>query len=179
MNYRSQTRLTIKNGYPLFGQTNFCTHFLNLVFLKNWSHYGISSVRLDKDPVPKSAFKTKHRSLELTVLLFSLTNARGFFMCTMAEMFSEFLNKFLIFLSYTYIKWDMEWTTIEYSRESWNAFNESYSMEIWIEGNTMYTQNDIDHWEWWLPVWYLLKYVTRYDSLSSKLIDWFSEMIFP
>ena len=58
---------------------------------------GYHQIRLDKYAIPKTAIKTKYGSFELTVLQFGLTNAFGFFMSSMNEISSDFMNKFMIF----------------------------------------------------------------------------------
>ena len=62
-------------------------------------------IRLDKDAIRESVFKTKYESFELSVLLFGLTYTSCFFMSTINEIFSDFIDKFMIFIlmKYSYI----------------------------------------------------------------------------
>ena len=57
---------------------------------------GYHQIRLDKDIIAKTAFKTMYGSFEITILPFSLTNAPSFFMSTMNDILSDFIDKFMI-----------------------------------------------------------------------------------
>ena len=95
--YRALNRLTVKNGYPfplideLLDSLREAKYFSKIDLIM-----GNHQIRLDKDAIPKTAFKAKYEAFELIVLPFSPTNVTGFFMSTMNEIFSDFIDKFFI-----------------------------------------------------------------------------------
>ena len=64
---------------------------------------GYHQIRLEEDTVLKTAFKTKYGSFEVPVPLFSLTNAPGFLMSALNEIFSGSINRFMIFVLKIYL----------------------------------------------------------------------------
>lgn len=57
---------------------------------------GYHQNRMTKDSIEKTAFRTKYGSFEFVVLPFGLTNAPGFFMRLMNDIFAEYLDRFVI-----------------------------------------------------------------------------------
>jgi hypothetical protein len=52
-------------------------------------------LRIKKEDIPKTTFKTRFGHYEFTVLLFGLKNAPGVFMSLMNGLFREYLYKFV------------------------------------------------------------------------------------
>ena len=97
IDYRALNRLTVKNSYPLprvddlLDQLNSAKYYSKIDLLM-----GYHQIRLSPDSIPKTAFRTKYGSFEFLVLPFGLTNAPGFFMTLMNEVFSDYIDKFMI-----------------------------------------------------------------------------------
>ncbi|GJZ76968.1 putative reverse transcriptase domain-containing protein [Tanacetum coccineum] len=76
INYRELNKLTIKNRYPLsriddmFGQLQGSQYFTKIDLRS-----GYHQLRVHKDDIPKTVFRTCYGHFEFTVMPFSLTNA--------------------------------------------------------------------------------------------------------
>nr|AAX95140.1 retrotransposon protein, putative, Ty3-gypsy sub-class [Oryza sativa Japonica Group]ABA92431.1 retrotransposon protein, putative, Ty3-gypsy subclass [Oryza sativa Japonica Group] len=56
----------------------------------------LNELRIREEDIPKTAFTTRYRLFECTVMSFGLTNAPAFFMNLMNKVFMEFLDKFVV-----------------------------------------------------------------------------------
>jgi hypothetical protein len=92
VDYRRLNEVTIKNNYPLpkiedlFDQLNGAK-----VFSKVDRRSGYHQLKVRESDIPKSAFTTRYRLFEYTVMSFSLTNAPAYFMNIMNKVFSTSL----------------------------------------------------------------------------------------
>jgi hypothetical protein len=97
VNYRALNKVTIKNSYPLpriddiFDQLT-SAKFFTKIDLRSGYH----QIRLDKDSIPKTAFRTRYGLFEFTVLPFGLSNASSTFMALLNDVFHTHLDSFVI-----------------------------------------------------------------------------------
>ena len=97
VDYRPLNEKTIKNTYPLprinelFDQLAGAT-----VFSKMDLRSGYHQIKICKEDVPKTAFKTRYGLYEYTVMSFGLTNAPATFSRLMNYIFMEYLDKFVV-----------------------------------------------------------------------------------
>jgi hypothetical protein len=101
VDYRSLNEVTIKNKYPLpriedlFDQMKGAS-----VFSKIDLRLGYHQLKIRESDIPKSAFCTRYRLYEYTMMSFGLTNAPAYFMYLMNKVFMEYLDKFdVIFIN--------------------------------------------------------------------------------
>uniref|UniRef100_A0A8R7TTJ8 Reverse transcriptase domain-containing protein n=1 Tax=Triticum urartu TaxID=4572 RepID=A0A8R7TTJ8_TRIUA len=57
---------------------------------------GYHQLKIREHDIPKTAFTTRYRLYECTVMSFGLTNAPTYFMSMMNKVFMEFLDKFVV-----------------------------------------------------------------------------------
>jgi hypothetical protein len=97
VDYQSLNEITIKNKYPLqriedlFDQMKGAS-----VFSKIDLRSGYHQLKIRESDIPKTAFHTRYRLYEYTVMSFGLTNAPTYFMYLMNKMFMEYLDKFVV-----------------------------------------------------------------------------------
>ncbi len=65
------------------------------VFLKIDLRSGYYQLKIREKDIPKTAFTTRYRLYEYTVMSFGLTNAPTYFVSMMNKVFMEFLDKFV------------------------------------------------------------------------------------
>ena len=89
--------MTIKNRYPLpriddlFDEVGGTRVFSNIDLRSGYHQVQIR----DKD-IHKTTFVTRYGHYEFVVMLFKLTNAPANFMCMMNNIFSRYLDKFVL-----------------------------------------------------------------------------------
>ena len=93
--------MTIKNWYPLpriddlFDQVGGSKIFSNIEL---WSKY--HQVRIHGEYIHKNSFRTRYEDYEFVVMSFGVTNAPKNFMCMMNNIFSIYLDKFILVFIY-------------------------------------------------------------------------------
>ncbi|GKA44577.1 putative reverse transcriptase domain-containing protein [Tanacetum coccineum] len=97
IDYREFNKLAVKNPYPLpriddlFDQLQG-SQFFSKIDLR----FGYHQLRVHKDDIPKTAFRTCYRHFEFTVMPFGLTNAPAIFIDLMNRACRLYLDKFMI-----------------------------------------------------------------------------------
>jgi hypothetical protein len=95
IDYRQLKKVTIKNQYPLPRIDYLFDHMKGaMVFSKIDLRSGFNKLQIKEEDIPKTAFKTRFRHDEFTVLPFRLKNVSGVFMSLMNGVFHEYLEKF-------------------------------------------------------------------------------------
>ncbi|GKB40594.1 putative reverse transcriptase domain-containing protein [Tanacetum coccineum] len=97
VDYRELNKLTVKNYYPLpriddlYDQLQGSQYF-SKIDLRSRYH----RLRVHEDDIPKTAFRTRYRHLEFTIMPFGLTNTPTIFMDLMNRVCRPYLDKFVI-----------------------------------------------------------------------------------
>ena len=97
IDYCQLKNMTIKNGYPLpridylfgqfVGEKIFSKIDLQFIYYQVWFH--------DED-IHKTSFRMWYGHYEFVVIPFGLTNTPANFMCMMNNIFSKYLDKFVL-----------------------------------------------------------------------------------
>ncbi|GKE58014.1 putative reverse transcriptase domain-containing protein [Tanacetum coccineum] len=86
-------KLTIKNRYPLSRIDDLFDQLQgSQLFSKIDLRYGYHQLRVHKDDIPKTAFRTQYRHFEFTVMPFGLINALAVFMDLMNRFLGQVIN---------------------------------------------------------------------------------------
>nr|GEY83637.1 putative reverse transcriptase domain-containing protein [Tanacetum cinerariifolium] len=85
-----KTLMSTKVDKPKLSDISRCTRFFD-VFLE-----GYHQLQVHEDAIPKTAFRTRYRHFESTVMPFWLTNAPAVFMGLMNRVCKPYLDKFVI-----------------------------------------------------------------------------------
>ncbi|GKA30653.1 putative reverse transcriptase domain-containing protein [Tanacetum coccineum] len=97
IDYRELNKLAIKNRYllpridDLFDQLKGSQYFSKIDLMSRYHQ-----LRVHKDDIPKTAFRTRYGHFEFTVMPFGLTNAPAVFMDLINRVCRPYLDKFVI-----------------------------------------------------------------------------------
>ncbi|GJW68154.1 putative reverse transcriptase domain-containing protein [Tanacetum coccineum] len=88
---------TVKNRYPLPRIDDFFDQLQGPQFFSKIDlRSGYHQLRVHKDDIPKTAFRTRYGHFEFTVMPFGLTNAPAIFMDLMNRICRPYIDKFVI-----------------------------------------------------------------------------------
>src|SRR4030081_2637554 len=97
IDYHALNKITIKNHCPLPHIDESFNQLSNVaVFSKIDLASGYHQIRIQPEDVHKTAFRTRYRHFEFTVLPFGLTNVPATFTTLMNDVLRPFLDKFVI-----------------------------------------------------------------------------------
>uniref|UniRef100_A0A2N9IT26 Integrase catalytic domain-containing protein n=1 Tax=Fagus sylvatica TaxID=28930 RepID=A0A2N9IT26_FAGSY len=97
IDYRELNKVTVRNKYPLpriddlFDQLQGAMQFSKIDLSS-----GYHQLKVKKDDVPKSAFRTRYGHYEFLVMPFGLTNALAVFMDLMNRVFQPYFDQFMV-----------------------------------------------------------------------------------
>jgi hypothetical protein len=95
---RQLKKVNIKNKYPLPRIDDLFDQLKDArIFSKIDLRSGYHQVRIRYEDISKTAFMTRYGHYEFTMVPFGLLNAPIVFMCLMNGVFTEYLDKFVIF----------------------------------------------------------------------------------
>ena len=97
IDYRKLNQVTIKNKYPLPRIDDLFDQLQgDQVFSKIDLRSGYHQLKIAKEDIPKTTFRSRYGHFEFLVMSFGLTNAPAVFMALMNKVFQPVLDKFII-----------------------------------------------------------------------------------
>nr|GFA41584.1 putative reverse transcriptase domain-containing protein [Tanacetum cinerariifolium] len=99
IDYRELNKLTVNNRYPLSRIDDLFDQLQgSRVYSKIDLRSGYHQLRVQKEDIPKTAFRTRYGHYEFQVMAFGLTNAPAVFMDLMNQVCKPYLDRFMIVL---------------------------------------------------------------------------------
>jgi len=97
IDYRQLNKVTIKNRYPLSRIDDLMDQLVGArVFSKIDLRLGYHQIKAKDEDMQKTAFRTRYKPYEYTVMPFGVTNASGVFMEYMNRIFHTYLDRFVV-----------------------------------------------------------------------------------
>nr|GEY48661.1 putative reverse transcriptase domain-containing protein [Tanacetum cinerariifolium] len=97
IDYRELNKLTVKNRYPLLRNDDLFDQLQgSSVYSKIDLRLGYHQLRVRKEDIPKTTFRTRYGHYEFQVMPFGLTNTPSVFMDLMNRVCRPYLDKFVI-----------------------------------------------------------------------------------
>ena len=97
IDYRELNKVTIKNKYLLPRIDDLSNQLQRVaVFSKIDLRSGYHQLRIRKEDIPKTGFRTRYGHYEFVVMPFGLTNAPTAFMDLVNKVFKDYLDKFIV-----------------------------------------------------------------------------------
>jgi hypothetical protein len=97
VDYKSLSDVTMKNKYPLHRIKDLFDQMRGArVFSKIDLRSGYHQMKIRPSDIPMTAFSTRYKLYEFTIMSFGLTNAPAYFMNLMNKVFMEYLDRFVV-----------------------------------------------------------------------------------
>ena len=115
IDYKQLNRVKIKNRYPLPRIDDLFDQLRGAqVYSKIDLRTGYHQLRVRETDIPKTAFRTRYRHFEFTVMPFGLANEPAAFMDLMHRVFQPYLDQFVVvfmddILIYSQSEWEHEY----------------------------------------------------------------------
>jgi len=97
IDYRQLNKVTIKNRYPLPRIDDLMDQLVGArVFSKSDLRSGYHQIKVKDEDMQKTAFRTRYRHYEYSVMPFGVSNPPGVFMEYMNRIFHAYLDRFVV-----------------------------------------------------------------------------------